>query len=76
VVRKAGGNPLEFFKLTMGDVIVTHVAPVLKDNMAQGRETVDLSFARVRQEYVIQNQHGGSGGTVTASFDIQQNREA
>ena len=27
VVRKAGGNPLEYLKLTMSDVIVTRVAP-------------------------------------------------
>jgi type VI secretion system secreted protein Hcp len=60
----------------MGDVIVTGVAPVVKDTMPTGVEEVSLSFARVRQEYVLQNQQGGSGGTVTASFDIQQNCEA
>jgi len=75
VVRKAGGSPLEYLRITMGDVIVTKVSPVLKDNMARGRETVDLSFARVRQEYVVQNSQGGSGGTVTASFDIRRNCE-
>lgn len=76
VVRKAGGSPLEYFKLTMGDVIVTGVAPVIKETMPTGMEEVSLSFARVKQEYVLQNRQGGSGGTVTASFDIQHNREA
>ncbi|MEJ8813339.1 type VI secretion system tube protein Hcp [Variovorax ureilyticus] len=76
VVRKAGDSPLEFLKLTIGDVIVTRVTPMLTDTMARAREGVSLSFARVKQEYVMQNQQGGSGGTVTASFDIQQNREA
>ncbi|MBO9649628.1 MAG: type VI secretion system tube protein Hcp [Variovorax sp.] len=76
VVRKAGGSPLEYFKITMGDVIVTRVTPVLYDSMARPRESVGLSFARVKQEYVIQNQQGGSSGTVSASFDIQKNREA
>ncbi|MBO9648044.1 MAG: type VI secretion system tube protein Hcp [Variovorax sp.] len=75
VVRKAGGNPLEYLRITMGDVIVTRVAPMFKDTMARPRETISLTFARVRQEYVIQNQQGGSGGTVSASYDIQQNRE-
>ncbi|MEJ8814100.1 type VI secretion system tube protein Hcp [Variovorax ureilyticus] len=75
VVRKAGGNPLEYLKITMGDVIVTGVMPVLTNTMRQPRETISLAFARVKQEYVIQNQQGGSGGTVSASFDIQQNRE-
>jgi type VI secretion system secreted protein Hcp len=75
VVRKAGGNPLEYLRITMGDVIVTRVAPMLTDTMSRPRETISLAFARVQQEYVIQNQQGGSGGTVSASFDIQQNRE-
>ena len=75
VVRKAGGNPLEYLTITMGDVIVTGVMPVLTSTMRQPRETISLAFARVRQEYVIQKQQGGPGGTVSASFDIQQNRE-
>ena len=76
VVRKAGGTPLEYLTITMGDVIVTKVSPELNYNMSRPREEISLSFARVRQEYVIQNQQGGSGGTVTASFDIQKNSEA
>jgi type VI secretion system secreted protein Hcp len=42
----------------------------------RGRETVGLSFSKVTHEYVVQNQQGGSGGTVTASFDIKGNKEA
>lgn len=76
VVRKAGGTPFEYLKITMGDVIVTRVAPTLTTTMSQAREEVSLAFARVKQEYVIQNRQGGSGGTVSASYDIQQNREA
>jgi type VI secretion system secreted protein Hcp len=76
VVRKAGGSPLEYLTITMGDVIVTKVAPSLQATMSRARETISLAFARVKQEYVIQNQQGGSGGTVAASYDIQQNRES
>lgn len=72
VVRKAGGNPLEYLKITMCDVIVTRVAPTLYSTMARPREKISLSFARVKQDYVIQNQQGGSGGTVSASFDINK----
>ncbi|MDM0078261.1 type VI secretion system tube protein Hcp [Variovorax sp. J2P1-59] len=75
VVRKAGGTPLEYLKITMGDVIVTRVAPTLTSTMARAREEISLAFARVKQEYTIQGQQGGSGGTVSACFDIQQNRE-
>lgn len=75
VVRKAGGTPLEYLTITMGDVIVTRVAPSLTTTMARAREEISLAFARVKQEYVIQNQQGGSGGTVSAGYDIQANRE-
>ncbi|MBP7566884.1 MAG: type VI secretion system tube protein Hcp [Burkholderiaceae bacterium] len=76
-VRKAGGNPLEYLKITMSDVIVTLVAPTgsSTDNN-RSRETVALSFAKVKQEYTVQNQQGGSGGAVTAGYDIKGNKEA
>lgn len=77
VVRKAGGNPLEYLKLTMSDVLVTGVAPQgsVSDEVRM-RETVALSFAKVKQEYVVQNAQGGSGGAVTAGYDIKGNKEA
>ncbi|AOY90876.1 Hcp1 family type VI secretion system effector [Cupriavidus sp. USMAA2-4] len=77
VVRKAGGNPLEYLKLTMTDVIVTKVAPrgSVEDEVRM-REKVALSFSKVKQEYVVQNAQGGSGGAVTAGYDIKGNKEA
>ncbi|MBP0623605.1 Hcp family type VI secretion system effector [Cupriavidus consociatus] len=77
VVRKAGGNPLEYLKLTMTDVIVTKVSPRGSvDDEVRMREQVALSFSRVKQEYVVQNAQGGSGGAVTAGYDIKGNTEA
>ncbi|QCP54383.1 type VI secretion system tube protein Hcp [Trinickia violacea] len=75
-VRKAGGNPLEFLKITMSDVIVTHVNPSGSNTDDGILEHVRLSFSRVKQEYVVQNAQGGSGGAVTASYDIKGNKEA
>lgn len=77
VMRKAGGNPLEYLKITMSDVIVTRVKPSgSKSDEEKSRETVSLSFSKVKQEYVVQNAQGGSGGAITASFDIKGNKEA
>ena len=76
-MRKAGGNPLEYLKLSMTDVIVTLVRPGgSSSENSRSRETVRLSFARVEQEYTVQNQQGGSGGAVTAGYDIKGNKEA
>lgn len=75
VVRKAGGSPLEYLKLIMGDVIVTGISPAATDSMDRAREQISLAFARIRQEYALQNQQGGPGGTVSPGYDIQLNRE-
>lgn len=76
-VRKAGGNPLEYLKLTMTDVIVTLVKPSgTSTSDVRSTETVHLSFSKVKQEYTVQNPQGGSGGAVTAGFDIKGNKEA
>ncbi len=45
VMRKAGGNPLEYLKLTMSDVIVTRVKPSgSKNDVDKSLEKVSLSF--------------------------------
>lgn len=76
-VRKSGGNPLEYLKITMTDVIVTLVAPTGSATDAiGGLEKVRLSFSKVKSEYTVQNAQGGSGGAVTAGFDIKGNKEA
>ncbi|CAG9273829.1 Hcp family type VI secretion system effector [Paraburkholderia unamae] len=69
-MRKAGGVPLDFLRITMFDVIVTGV------EMSASYEQVRLSFASVRQEYVVQDALGGSRGVVTGTFDIKANATA
>jgi type VI secretion system secreted protein Hcp len=74
VVRKAGGTPLEYIKFTMTDVIVTAVNPSgVSESQQRPLESVSLSFAKLTQEYVVQNAQGGSGGAITATFDIKKN---
>ena len=76
-VRKSGGEALEYFKLTMDDVLVTHVNPSMDGaDDARGVERVKLSFAKVTQEYKVQNAQGGSGGAVSAGYDLKRNQEA
>ncbi|MFZ6850108.1 Hcp family type VI secretion system effector [Undibacterium sp. RuRC25W] len=76
VVRKSGGNPLEYLKITMTDVLITSVNPTGDSKSESIQEEVGLSFAKIKQEYTVQNQQGGSGGAVTAGFDIKLNKEA
>ncbi|MPW20356.1 type VI secretion system tube protein Hcp [Paraburkholderia sp. CNPSo 3157] len=71
-MRKSGGKPHEYARITMYDVIVSHVEPVGTGDSCF--EQVQLSFARMKQEYILQNRLGGSGGTVTALIDVKANR--
>ena len=75
-VRKAGGSPLEYLKFTMTDVVITNVQPSGSATDEVIKEQVSMSFAKVKQEYTVQNQQGGSGGAVTAGYDIKLNKEA
>jgi type VI secretion system secreted protein Hcp len=75
VARKAGGIPLEYLRISLEEVLITAVRPTANYNMSAPREEVSLSFARVWQEYVIQNAQGGSGGTVSIGYDIKGNKE-
>lgn len=77
VVRKAGGAPLEYLKITMNDIVVTSVRPhgSSKDE-TRINEVVRLSFSKVKEEYVVQNAMGGSSGVVTAAYDIKANKES
>lgn len=75
VIRKAGGNPLEYLKMTMSDVLITQVSPGgVSASEARPSESVQLSFSRLKYEYIVQNQQGGSGGAITATYDIQKNK--
>jgi len=74
VMRKAGGKPLEFLRITMEDVLVTQVKPAHNVNMRAPREEVSLSFSQVKQEYVVQNASGGSAGTVSMGYDVKANK--
>ncbi|QGZ65740.1 Hcp family type VI secretion system effector [Paraburkholderia acidisoli] len=71
-MRKAGGLPHEFVRITMYDVIVARVEPVAGGEYCS--EEVRLSFARMKNEYILQNPIGGKGGTITALIDVKANQ--
>jgi type VI secretion system secreted protein Hcp len=76
-VRKAGGNPLEYLKFTFSDVIITAIQPFgSNSDEMRVKERVRLSFSKIKQEYAVQNAQGGSGGAVTAGYDIKGNKES
>jgi type VI secretion system secreted protein Hcp len=71
MMRKAGGIPHEFSRITMYDVVITHVSPLASATACH--ESVRLSFSTMKHEYILQNSIGGSGGAVTAMMYIKEN---
>ncbi|CAD6517392.1 Hcp family type VI secretion system effector [Paraburkholderia sabiae] len=71
-MRKAGSVPHEYARITLYDVVITYVGPVANEIGCQ--EHVCLSFARMKNEYIVQNSIGGTGGTVTALIDVKVNK--
>jgi len=71
-MRKAGGIPFDFSRITMSDVIISHYAPIVSGPLCQ--ESFRLSFARMKYEYMLQNSLGGSAGVVTALIDVKANK--
>ncbi len=74
-MRKAGGNPLEYPQVHFHRSDYYRYRPGKPWREIASRESIELSFSTVKQEYVVQNQQGGSGGTITAGYDFKANKE-
>lgn len=72
-VRKAGGSPLDYLKITLQELIITRVKPVGYYRMRSPRENIALSFSRVKFDYITQGAQGNSMGTVSIGYDIKAN---
>ncbi|MGV3345042.1 Hcp family type VI secretion system effector [Enterobacteriaceae bacterium LUAb1] len=73
IMRKAGGSPLEYLRITLQEIIITGVHPVYYNTMRVPREAVSLAFSRVRMDYVLQNAQGNPAGTLSTGYNIKAN---
>jgi len=72
---KAGGDQVEYFKITLEKVMVTSVSV----NGSDGAEIVasyGLQAAKLKSEYSVQTEQGGKGATSTFSWDVKENKKA
>ncbi len=73
-LRKAGEKPLDYYTITMEDLLVSSVAMSAAGGEERQTETVGLNFTRVKVEYQEQDKTGGpKGGKVTYAWDIEKN---
>ena len=74
-VCKAGGQQVEYTRITLEDVLVTSV----QYSAADDGELVGIEYAfqaaRVRQQYWEQTASGGKGAESSAGWNIKENKE-
>ena len=69
---KAGGDEMEYYKITLDDVIVTGVN-VSGSEGAQVIVNYSFQSAKVKTEYSMQNKDGSKGATSEFGWDIKKN---
>lgn len=74
-VCKAGGQQVEYTKITLDDVLVSSVQ--LSGELNSESVVVNFAFqaAKVKQQYWEQTEQGGKGAESLVAWDIKQNRE-
>ncbi len=72
-VRKAGDKPVEYYIITMTDVLITSVSTGGSGGEDRLTENVSLNFAKVKVEYTPQAKDGAAGATIETVFDIEAN---
>ncbi|WP_058912963.1 Hcp family type VI secretion system effector [Entomohabitans teleogrylli] len=75
-ICKAGGEQVEYGRITLEDVLVTNV----QYTGARDEDTVGIAYAfqaaKVKQQYWEQTDKGGKGAESSAGWNIKENREA
>jgi type VI secretion system secreted protein Hcp len=74
IVRKAGGTPLEYFKITMQHVLISSISSGGSGGEDRLTENVSLNFGIIKFEYQPQNDQGeAEGGALTSGWNIMEN---
>jgi type VI secretion system secreted protein Hcp len=85
VVRKAGGEQLEYLKIKLTDVLISSYKPGLDwsgpgdegpEESVLSQEHVTLNFAKVEYSYQPQGSDGkAQGGPILAGWDVKANKK-
>jgi type VI secretion system secreted protein Hcp len=77
VARKAGGDPLEYYKITMQEVIVSSISTGGSGGEDRFTENVTLNFNTFHVEYQPQDAKGAKdGGVIETKWNIAKNAES
>ena len=72
-VRKAGGNPVEYIKLKLEQVLIAGIGTGGSQNDDRLIENLILNFAKVSMDYTPQDAKGAAGTAIPFAWDIAAN---
>jgi type VI secretion system secreted protein Hcp len=75
ICRKAGDVPVEYFKVSMEEVLVSSVSEGGGGSEEKQTENISLNFAKVKVEYTPQDSAGSAEGASELGWDIRANVE-
>lgn len=75
IVRKAGGKPLEYIKLTMTDCLITSLSTGGSGGEDRLTENITINFGKFKLEYVPQKLDGSGDAAIPVSWNIATNAE-
>jgi type VI secretion system secreted protein Hcp len=70
VVRKAGGDQLEYFKVELTDILVSGIQCHSDPGSPQLLESVNLNFRTFKVTYLPQKESGGAGAPSEFGYDL------
>jgi type VI secretion system secreted protein Hcp len=73
--RKAGDKPVEYYKVTMEEVLISSVSEGASGGEDQQTENITLNFAKVKVEYTPQKEDGSPDAAIVAGWNIRANVE-
>jgi len=73
--RKAGDKPVEYFIVTMEEVLVTSISEGGSGGEDAQTENISLNFAKVKVKYTPQKADGSADASSELGFDIRANVE-
>lgn len=75
IVRKAGQNPLDYYRVTMNPVMVTSVSTGGAGGEDRLTENVTINFAKMEVGYTPQKEDGTGDAEATLKWNIEANIE-
>jgi type VI secretion system secreted protein Hcp len=72
-IRKAGDKPVEYYKLTLEEVLISSVSMGGQGSDDRLTENITLNFAKFKEEYTPQKPDGTGDAAIEGTFHIAKN---